>query len=116
MNLGDREFFALVKGQKGDIIVHPDPDHKKKKTIQQGEFYLADFDDDSEFRDVPHLFMENRDRYDEMILPNGLPTASDHQRKLVRTDEKIQKVKSKNMWKEGEIREVKSSTRELPKA
>lgn len=89
--LDDKEYYALVEGQQGDIIVHSDADHKKQKTLQKGEFYLADFDDDPEFRDQPHLFMEKGEHYTELILPNGLPTKSNHQKKLVRTDEKISK-------------------------
>lgn len=93
LTLDEKEWYALVEGQKGDIIVHSDSDHEKKKTLQKGEFYLADFKDDPEFRDMPHLFMEKGNQFTELILPNGLPTKSDHQRKLVRTDEKIPKSK-----------------------
>lgn len=93
LTLDEKEWFALVEGQQGDIMVHSDSDHEKGKTIQKGKYYLADFEDDPEFRDMPHLFMEKGSHYTELILPNGLPTTSDHQRKLVRTDEKISKAK-----------------------
>lgn len=95
LTLDEKEWFALVEGQEGDIIVHSDSDHEKSKTIQKGEFYLADFKDDPEFQDMPHLFMEKGSKYTELILPNGLPTKKDHQKKLVRTDEKIAKNKIK---------------------
>lgn len=93
LKLDQKEWYALVEGQQGDIIVHSDSDHEKRKTIQKGEFYLADFKDDPEFKDMPHLFMQEGEHYTELILPNGLPTKSDHQRKLVRTDEKIGREK-----------------------
>ena len=58
LTLDESEWFAVVEGQKGDIIVHSDSDHERKKTLQKGEFYLADFEDDPEFQDMPHLFMQ----------------------------------------------------------
>lgn len=93
LSLDEKEWYALVEGQQGDIIVRSDADHQKSKILQQGEFYLVDFEDDPEFRDVPHLFMEKGSQFTELILPNGLPTNSDHQKKLIRTDEKISKNK-----------------------
>ncbi len=89
LNIEDKDFYALVEGQKGDIIVHSDSDHEKKKTISSGKYYFAEFDDDPEFQDMPHLFMEDGKKFRELILPNGFPTKSDHQKKLVRTSKKI---------------------------
>ena len=93
LTLDEKKWYALVKGQQGDIIVHTDSDHKKSKSLQQGKYYLADFDDDPEFQDMPHLFMEKGSRFTELILPQGLPTKSDHQKKLVRTNKKIARHK-----------------------
>lgn len=95
LNLDDQEFYAIVEGQKGDIIVHSDSDHEKKKTQEEGNFYLAEFKNDPEFQDIPHLFLESRDKYREFLLPNGLPTKSNYQKKLIRTEEKIDKGKVK---------------------
>ena len=95
LNLDDKEWFAVVEGQQGDLLVHSDSDHEKKKSLEKGEFYLADFKDDPEFRDMPHLFLEKGNKYLEFILPNGLPTKSDHQKKLIRSDEQVQKDKVK---------------------
>ena len=95
LNLDDKEWFAVVKGQQGDLMVHSDSDHQKDKTLEKGEFYLADFKDDPEFRDMPHLFLEKEDKYIEFVLPNGLPTKSDHQKKLIRSNEKVPRDKVK---------------------
>lgn len=96
LNLNNKEFYAVVEGQKGDILVHSDSDHEKKKTINKGDFYLADFDDDPEFNDIPHLFLqESKTQYREWILPRGTPSKSDHQKKLVRSDNKVGKDKVK---------------------
>lgn len=95
LNLDDQEWYAVVEGQQGDIIVHSDSDHEKKKTLQKGEFYLANFKNDPEFKDMPHLLLEKGKQFTEFILPNGLPTKNDHQKKLIRSDEKISKDKVK---------------------
>ncbi len=94
LNLNDEDYYALVKGEKGDIAVKSGSDHKKKKLINHGKFYFADFYDDPDFNDVPHLFLQDSGgRYREWILPNGLPSSSDHQKKLVRSDRLISKNK-----------------------
>lgn len=93
LNLEDKEFYALVKGQLGDIIVHSDSDHEKQKSISKGKYYFADFKNDPEFRDMPHLFMEDGSKFREMILPQGFPTKNDHQKKLVRSKKKLPKNK-----------------------
>lgn len=96
LNLNDKDFYAVVEGQRGDLLVRSDSDHKKKKTVQEGEFYLANFDDDPEFNDTPHLFLQDgKNAYREWILPRDLPTGSDHQRKLVRTENRVGKDKVK---------------------
>ena len=93
LNLDDKKFYAFVEGDKGDVIVYSDSDHKKKKTISKGKYYYADFEDDPEFKDMRHLFMEDGSKFKEIILPQGLPKEKDYQKKLVRTDEKISKKK-----------------------
>ena len=80
LNLDDNNFFALVKGQQGDIIVASDSDHKKDKSISKGKYFYADFDNDPEFQDMEHLFMEDGGKYKELLLPEGMPTSSDHQK------------------------------------
>jgi hypothetical protein len=35
---------------------------------------------------VPHLFLERDDHFQELILPNGLPTQDDRQRRVVETE------------------------------
>ncbi|HET7360392.1 MAG TPA: hypothetical protein VFI78_00495 [Salinimicrobium sp.] len=93
LNLKDKNYYALVKGQQGDIIVKSDSDHEKDKTISKGKFYYTDFNDDPAFQDMPHLFMEDGDEFKEIVLPEGLPNNKDEQKKLVRTDEKLSRDK-----------------------
>lgn len=56
--LDDKQWYAAVEGQQGDILVHSDSDHERSRTLQKGVFYIIDFKDDPKFNDVPHLFLE----------------------------------------------------------
>ncbi len=93
LNLNDKRFFAVVKGQQGDLLIATDEDHEKDKSLKQGHFYLSDFDDDPEFRDMPHLFLEEGNKYREWILPNDKPTKNDYQKKLVKSGSLVPKSK-----------------------
>lgn len=84
--LNNKQWFAWVQGQQGEILVHSDADHQKDRTIQKGQFYLADFEDDPTYKDMPHLFLQKGTRFEEVVLPNGLPTEEDYQKRLVKTD------------------------------
>lgn len=93
LNLNNKNWFAVVKGQKGDMLIGSDSDHQKEKTIKEGRFYLADFDNDPEFRDIPHLFLEEGKKYREWLLPNDSPTEKDYQKKLIKTNSLVSKEK-----------------------
>jgi hypothetical protein len=85
------QWFAVVRGQKGDILVRSNSDHVKQRTIQSGRFYLVDFIEDPKFKDKPHLFLQNGNRYEEWMVPNGLPTDSDPQKRVVLTHDILEK-------------------------
>ncbi len=86
----DERWYAWVEGQQGEILVHSDSDHKKDHTIQEGNFYLAEFEDDAKFQNnQPHLFLQKGDEFQELIVPNGLPTESDTQMKVVSIDDTV---------------------------
>jgi len=93
LNLNNKNYFAVIKGQKGDMLIATDSDHEKARTINKGKFYLADFDNDPEFSDMPHLFLQEGDKYREWILPNDEPSKADYQKKLVRTKKMVSKSK-----------------------
>lgn len=93
LNLNDKSFFAIIEGQKGDMLIATDSDHEKDKSIKKGKFYLANFDDDPEFNDLPHLFLQEGNKYREWILPNDKPSQKDYQKKLVRTGNMVSKSK-----------------------
>jgi hypothetical protein len=83
--LGGRKWFALIRGQRGQLIVRTDADHERAETLQRGRFYYVDFRKDPLFEDQPHLFLQKEDRYQEFVLPNGLPTRADPQKLIVST-------------------------------
>jgi hypothetical protein len=87
--LGKDQWFAWVGGQQGDILVRSNEEHERDRTIQEGEFYLVDFEGDPDFTDVPHLFLERNGEFVEVILPNGLPTDDDAQKRVVGTEKTI---------------------------
>ena len=91
--LGDNQWFAWVGGQQGELLVRSDPDHERERTLQEGQFYLVRFEDDPDFTDVPHLFLERDGAFQEVILPNGLPTDDDPQKRVVGTDKTIDSLK-----------------------
>lgn len=93
LHLKGKGWYALVKGQKGEMIVKSDSDHEKQRTLQEGSYYFASFNEDPEFNDIPHLFLEKGEKYKEYILPNGLPTAKDKQKKIVSAKSLISKKK-----------------------
>ena len=93
LSLNDKDFFAVVEGRQGDILVRTDKDHEKDKTVKKGRFYLADFKDDPEFNDVTHLFLQEGNKYREWILPNNRPTKNDYQKKLIKSGNLVSKSK-----------------------
>src|SRR5688572_1082990 len=89
LSLGSDLWFAWVEGEQGEILVRSDADHERQRTLQEGEYYLVDFKNDESFTDVPHLFLERDGEFQEIILPNGLPTDDDAQKRVVGTDKTI---------------------------
>ncbi len=88
--LNGERWFAWVEGQKGEVLVLSDSDHEKDHTVQEGEFYLAEFENDPKFQNEnPHLFLQKGDGFQELIFPNGLPTEHDNQKKVVSTNDTI---------------------------
>ena len=82
----DDQYFAIVEGQKGELLVGTDSDHEKDETLKTGSFKLVEFDNDARFQDTPHLFLEHGDHYDEAILPRGLPSGKGEREKYIYTD------------------------------
>lgn len=87
--LGGRKWFALIRGQLGQIIVRTDSDHVKAEALQQGRYYYVDFRNDPMFEDQPHLFLQKGARYRELLLPKGMPTNADPQKRVVLTRRSI---------------------------
>jgi hypothetical protein len=83
--LDGKGWYVWIDGQKSPIIVRAAREHPAARPVQRGRFYLVDFRGDPEFRDMPHLFLQKGARYREFVLPNGLPTKRDPQKRLVVT-------------------------------
>ena len=65
----------------------------RREKVCQRKYYYADFDNDPEFQDMEHLFMEDGGNFRELLLPEGMPTSGDHQKKLIRESKKLSKDK-----------------------
>lgn len=90
LDLNDNEYYAWVSGDKGELLVRTTADHNKKETLQRGRFYLVNFKNEQDYRDMPHLFLERDDGgYEEMMLPNGLPAAKNDYQKLILDVDKV---------------------------
>lgn len=85
----NKEWYALVKGQQGDILVGSDANHEKAKTKAKGNYILVEFEDDPEFNDMPHLFLQKGAKYEEWILPKVLPAKKGDKVKVVKTKVKV---------------------------
>jgi hypothetical protein len=83
--LDGKHWYVWISGQQSPILVRSPRAHPASRPVQRGRYYLVDFKDDPEFRDLPHLFLQKGERYQELLLPNGLPTARDPQKRLVLT-------------------------------
>jgi hypothetical protein len=85
LSLEGTKWFAVAKGQRGDILVRSDSDHEKRKTLQKGKFYLVNFKDDPDFQDMPHLFLKKgAGKFEEWVLPRSLPTKKEKTVKLIK--------------------------------
>lgn len=93
LTLDNKKWYAVVKGEKSDILVGSDSDHEKKKILTKGQYYYAEFKDDPEFQDTPHLFMKDGSQYREFILPNGFPSKKGDKVRVVRTGDKLSAAK-----------------------
>jgi hypothetical protein len=89
--LGGDLTVVWVRGEQGEILALSDEQHDNARTIQEGEYYLVDFRADPSFTDVPHLFLETDGQFHELILPNGLPTHDDTQKRVVATEKTVER-------------------------
>jgi hypothetical protein len=79
--------------------------------VQQGKYFLVDFKDDPNFRDMPHLFLEKGERYQEFLLPSGLPTKLDPQKRLVVTRKTIAREELEDYLQKSGARRVPARSR-----
>lgn len=93
LTFDNKDWYAVVKGQQGDILVGSDGDHERSKTQAKGKYILVEFENDPEFNDLPHLFLQKGNKYEEWILPRVLPTEKGDKVKVVKTKTKVDEQK-----------------------
>jgi hypothetical protein len=87
--LDGKRWYVWIEAQRSPILVRTDPDHEVRRELQSGKFVYVDFRNDPQFRDMPHLFLQKGDKYQEFLLPNGFPTRSDPQKRFVVTRRRL---------------------------
>ncbi|KAF0095207.1 MAG: hypothetical protein E1N59_1253 [Puniceicoccaceae bacterium 5H] len=89
--LDHKQYFAWVRGQQGEILVGSDSDHNKDAACQKGRYYFADFEDEADFQDMPHLFLQDGRSYDSLVLPKGLPSSKGDRQRVIRNEKDVGK-------------------------
>jgi hypothetical protein len=91
LELDGRDYFALVQGAYGSIIVKSDADHRKEKNLSDGDYVLFVAKNEPAWKDnIEHLELrQGQEYYRTLILPQGLPTEQDVQKKFVESREAI---------------------------
>lgn len=93
LTFDNKDWYAVVKGQQGDILVGSDTNHEKSEILAKGKYILIEFQDDPDFNDTPHLFLQKGNKYEEWILPKELPSNKGDKVKVVKTKETISEQK-----------------------
>lgn len=86
-----QEFYALVEGECGQIIVKSDSNHQQDRPLSEGDYVLFIAKDYPQWIDnVEHLeLQQGRGQYKIYILPNGFPTERDQHTKLIESTETV---------------------------
>ncbi|OGH97575.1 MAG: hypothetical protein A2104_03090 [Candidatus Melainabacteria bacterium GWF2_32_7] len=96
--LDNSDYYAWIDTAQGHLLVKSDSDHKKEKTLNQGDYILITPHNEPDMKDaIDHLELKEDGKYHTYILPNGLPTNEDEQKKIVHTDEYLNQEKINNI-------------------
>ncbi|HEX7127662.1 MAG TPA: hypothetical protein VF406_18040 [Thermodesulfobacteriota bacterium] len=80
--LDGTQWFSWLPASEAEApAIEIDEPEGAARTVRQGEFYLMDIVDDPTLRDGLHLFLEGDGAFDEVLLPDGIPT--EHEGKTV---------------------------------
>ncbi len=85
--LDGQDYYALVSTSQGQLLVLSDADHEKARMLHQGNYVLFTPHNEPNMRDdMDHLELQDgKSKYQTYILPHGLPTGRDKQKKIVET-------------------------------
>ncbi len=91
LGFNGEEWYAWVEEEEGELLVFTDDTYDRRRMINQGEALLVYFEKEPGYRDMPHLFLGRPGKYEECLLPNGLPDQNDTQKRIVPTGRAIGK-------------------------
>ena len=97
LKLDNDEYFAWVETNQGEILVLSDSDHKKSKSLSNGEYILFTPRNEPDMNDnIDHLELQEGDHFRNYVLPQGLPSERDIRNKIIKSDivdkEKIHRI------------------------
>lgn len=85
--LDGRRWFAW-NAEDGEEKLYFTSQHKLEGylKIREGNYLKTNVIDDPEYPDVPHIYLEHKDHYHEIIMEDGLPNSLDVEKKILVTD------------------------------
>ncbi len=85
----ERGYFTISEGSQGELVGRRTSDLSQANLVRRGSYRIVEFEEESEFQDIPYLFLEHRNRYDEIYLSEGLPKQVGERRRYIYTDHTI---------------------------
>lgn len=85
----ERGYFTISEGSQGELVKRDSTDVSDDHLVRRGSYRIVEFEEESEFQDIPYLFLEHGDRYDEVFLSEGLPGRVGERRRYIYTDHTI---------------------------
>ncbi len=82
-------YFTISEGSQGELVARRPSDLSAGSLVRSGGYRIIEFEEESQFQDIPYLFLEHDDKYDEIFLSEGLPTTIGERRRYIYTDHSI---------------------------
>lgn len=85
----ERGYFTISEGSQGELVKRRPGEMSDERLVRRGSYRIVEFEEESEFQDIPYLFLEHGDKYDEIFLSEGLPGRMGERRRYIYSDHSI---------------------------